>query len=161
MRYSNEVKTFLDGLYYGLSPQIICEKRTIYCLNWYAKKAIHYRFLFFLLSIMNIAAPLISGLLLTYLNKGFISTILSALTSLSASLLALFNVRDKWTSYRSAAEYIKQQYTLYIIKAAPYHTSECHSIYLSTIEDYMANVHSHWYRVQTTELSKDTTPPCV
>lgn len=151
MYYSKETKTFFDGLNYEITPKTICRNRTIYCLNWYSRKAIFYKNFFYILSVINIAAPLISSLLTTYFEMNIIGATLSALTSFSASLLALFNVRDKWTNYRSATEYIKNQYILYLANAAPYNVDACHTLYLATIEEYMVKVHSHWYHTQTSD----------
>ncbi|MBO5055719.1 MAG: DUF4231 domain-containing protein [Lachnospiraceae bacterium] len=156
MYYNKEITHFFNELAYNLPPQVVCQKRTLYCLNWYTKKAIFYKKLFFILSIINISAPIISGLLLNYSKMELPSAILSALTSFSASLLALCNVRDKWTNYRTAAEYIKKEYTLYMAKIKPYNTENCHAIYLTSIEGYMESIHSHWYNAQISGKQDNT-----
>lgn len=156
MGYTKETKAFLKNLGYNLPQKSICEAHTLYCLNWYSQKAVFYKFFYYVLCIMNISAPLASSLLLTYFELDFISTILSALTSFSASLLSLYHVRDKWTNYRTTAEYIKEQYVLYLVQSPPYNTAECHIIYLNTLQNHMRNTHSHWLHTQNDTNKHDT-----
>lgn len=148
MKNTKEINSFLNGIDYNMPSHSICKSHTLYCLNWYSRKAIFYKHLFYILSLINIVAPLISSILYTNLNKNLLGTILASITSLSASLLSLYNVHDKWINYRDAAEFIKSQFILYVLKAEPYHSDNCHALYLIEIEKYMAQIHTNWYSTQ-------------
>lgn len=139
-----ELRNFIEKIHPGISSEDICKERTLDCLKWYSRKAVFYKRFFFILSIINIAAPLISAYIVTRQEYSLIGAVLSSLTTLSASMLALFNVRDKWVTYRSASEYLKSQYTLYCAKSSPYNNTDADIVYLNNIEVYMTTVHAHW-----------------
>lgn len=82
--------------------------------------------------------------------KDVLVAVLSAVATFCASLLSLFGAKDKWTNYRTAAEFIKTQYTLYLSQSAPYNikSSDAISLYLNTIESHMQNTHTHWMNAQ-------------
>lgn len=79
----------------------------------------------------------------------YIASILSAITSFSAALLSLLGVHDKWVMYRTAAEFIKSQYTLYCAHVEPYNYIDRDEQYLARIEAYMAGIHGQWQALQS------------
>ena len=151
-----ETKTFFNQIQYGKKPEEICCLRTQNCLEWYVRKAIYYKYMFYILSIINLALPLLSALIIVFNEKSNMGAILAAIASLSASLLALYNARDKWTNYRTAAENIKKQYSLYCGKVAPYDDENAHTRYLLMLEQYMSEVHLQWYNTQKKDTSTNT-----
>ena len=139
-------------------------KWTRYCLHWYIRKAVQNRFLFYFLSFISIICPPISTVLLNSnslqeINQGTISleylffTGLSIFTSLASSLLALFNMKDKWNLYRSAAEYLKMEYVEFIgdenVK-----TQEEIEKYMKRINLHMQQIHVKWQEVAFQASSK-------
>lgn len=148
MREQKACMKYITSLKFGESKEEICKQRTLYCIDWYTRKAILYKRLFILLSIVNVAIPQISTIVVLVNKCPLFSAVLSAVVSFSTALLALLNVKDRWTSYRSTAEIIKRQYTLYCVQAPPFHGDDAHIIYLDMIEQYMAEEHGHWREAQ-------------
>lgn len=155
MGEQKETRIFINTLEYGMCKEDICRIRTRYCVEWYTRKAIQYKYLFRFLSVFNILLPQISAIAVLWCQCSIVSTIMTALVSVFTALLALLNVKDKWTSYRSAAEYIKRQYSLYCIKEPPFQGDDAHGIYLSMLEQYMTEEHSHWKEMQKKEYSEE------
>lgn len=123
----------------------VCNIWTEYCLQWFTKKAIINKRRFYLFSIVSIVCPLLNTIETVWFDYAEIAVILSSLTALSSALLALFNAREKWNNYRSAAEFIKNEYMLYQAYAAPYENEKCRDeIYLKTIGDFMQRTHKKW-----------------
>lgn len=139
-----ELETFIEKIRPDQQAESICIERTLDCMRWYSRKAVFYKRFFFILSTINIASPLISTYIISTLELAIAGAVFSALVTFSASMLALFNVNDKWITYRSASEYLKSQYTLYCAKSPPYNNSDADVIYLNNIETYMTTVHAHW-----------------
>ncbi len=150
-----ESKTFLKQIKYEKEPVEICSLRTENCLEWYTRKAIFYKRMFYILSIINLGVPLASTIFMSLKSDTNIGIVLATITSLSASLLALYNMREKWTMYRTAAEYIKSQYCLYCGKVYPYDEEDAHVKYLTLLEKYMASVHVQWYSLQKENKEKE------
>lgn len=156
MKNTKEVNDYLTNLTPTSTPHPICQARTIYCLNWYSRKSVFYKTLYYILSIINIIVPLLSSILvITSDEQDMIAAILSSLVSFSASMLSLYCAKDKWTNYRTVAEFIKSHYVLYLSKSAPYHDNNRDSLYLNTIEAKMENVHMHWVNVQNNTNSSN------
>lgn len=139
-----ELNIFIEKIHPNINAEEVCIERTLDCMRWYSRKAIFYKRFFFILSTINIAAPLISTYIISTQKQPIAGAILSALAAFSASMLALFNVNDKWVTYRSASENLKSQYTLYCAKSPPYDKADAHIIYINNIETYMTTVHAHW-----------------
>lgn len=144
IRTPKELENFIEKIHPDMKIENICIERTLDCMEWYSRKAVLYKKIFFILSTINIAAPLISTYIISAQEQSMFAAILSVLATFSASMLALFNVNDKWVTYRSASEYLKSQYTLYCAKSSPYNKDDAHIIYINNIETYMTTVHSHW-----------------
>lgn len=148
MSEKKECMKYIDSLDYKADPATICRLRTRYCVEWYTKKAIEYKYIFLFLSIVNVAVPQVSAIVALQGNCSVASAILASLVSFSTALLALLNVKERWTAYRSAAENIKRQYTLYCIQAPPYQGEETHRLYLQMLEEGMAEEHGRWIAQQ-------------
>lgn len=148
MSEKKECMKYIDSLDYKADPRAICKLRTRYCVEWYARKAVKYKNIFLFLSIVNVAAPQISAIFALQGKCSVASAILASIVSFSTALLALLNVKERWTAYRSAAENIKRQYTLYCIQAPPYHGEEAHRLYLQVLEEGMAEEHGCWIAQQ-------------
>lgn len=88
------------------------KKRISSNLKWYIFNAVKAKFYFYFLSIITISAPILSGILINFTETNVIIKILSSsfvgLSSISAALLNLLDVRRKWGLYRNQAEEIKR-----------------------------------------------------
>lgn len=152
---SCESQAFFGHIQYGKSPKEICSLRTKNCLEWYMRKAVFYKGMFYTLSIVSVGVPLLSTVIMSLYEQSKVGIVFAALTSFAASLLALFDMREKWIMYRTAAEYIKSQYCLYCGKVAPYDGEDAHAQYLLLLEKYMASVHVQWYDLQRDKGNKE------
>lgn len=150
-----ESKAFFEQIQYEKNPVEICSLRTENSLEWYMRKAIFYKRMFYILSIINMGVPLLSTVIMSWDPKTKAGIVLAAVTSFSASLLALYDMREKWLMYRTAAEYIKSQYCLYCGKVFPYDGEDAHEKYLLLLEKYMASVHIQWYGLQKEKGNKE------
>lgn len=148
MNEKKECMTYIDSLEFGADPGTICRLRTRYCVEWYTKKAVKYKSIFIFLSIVNVAVPQISAIFALKGKCSFATAIMASLVSFSTALLALLNVKERWTAYRAGAENIKRQYTLYCIQAPPYQGEEAHRLYLQILEQGMAEEHGRWIAQQ-------------
>lgn len=139
---------YIRSLEFGKKKELICKSRTEYCIEWYTRKAVKYKRVFIALSIINIAIPQISSILILQTDCSLVSAIFSSVVSFSAALLALLNVKDRWTRYRKEAEYIKKEYTLYCLQASPYDGDNPHGTYMCVLEQHMAAEQSDWVKTQ-------------
>lgn len=137
-------------------PEQICKIRTEYALQWYIKKANHNKRLYYIFSLTGIFCPLLNTVLAVCGTCDCITVILSSVTTLAASCLALTNARGKWENYRSAAEYLKKEYILFQAQVPPYESSKRAEKYLTNIESYMMQTHVKWMQMFEDEDNNKT-----
>ncbi len=102
-----------------LKEECECDRallRFYHSLMWYIKSSRKYRFLYYLFNIIAISAPIIGTVLTIWLENKWIS-ICSALSSLSVSMLSLFQCQKRWRLYRCTAEKIKILFENYFSEA--------------------------------------------
>ena len=87
-------------------------------LEWFIEKSVKAKYWFFVFSVITIITPVISSIILDLQDCDCIIkisvSILSALTSISASFLNLFSCRNNWILYRNQAEKIKHILAIHI-----------------------------------------------
>lgn len=130
-------------------PEEICRLRTEYSMKWYIRKAVSNKRLYYGFSFVGMLCPLVNVVLASSRGKEDYSmaiVILSSITSLTASLLAITNARLKWENYRSAAEFLKREYTLFQARVGVYGEEHRVSAYLNTTEAFMNKVHADWQK---------------
>ena len=136
-------------------PEEICRLRTEYSMEWYIRKAVFNKWLYYTFSFLGILCPLINVILASCeADMNLAIVILASLTSMATSLLALTNARQKWENYRSAAEFLKREYTLFQARIGLYGGDQRVSAYLNTIEDFMSKVHVNWQKNFKTNKDK-------
>ena len=128
------------------SPEEICGIRTKYAMAWYIRKANKNKRLYYWFSFIGMICPLINVVSAACWDNNIIIVVLSSITSLAASLLALTNARVKWENYRSAAEFLKREYTLFQGRVGLYGEDQRVSVYLNVIEEFMGKVHANWQK---------------
>lgn len=126
------------------TPEEICEIRTRYAMRWYIRKANWNKRIYYIFSFIGIICPLANVVVASCGKINLAIVILASVTSLATSLLALTNARMKWENYRSAAEFLKREYTLYQARVGTYGDNQRVSAYLNTTEGFMGEVHSNW-----------------
>lgn len=144
MKEWKEVQCLLTD---GKSPEQICKARTVYSMKWYVDKANFNKWIFYVFSIIGIACPLINAVLVVCCDCKMITVLLSSITSMAASILAITNAKSKWENYRSAAEFLKREYTLFQSRTGVYNEADRASVYLQKIEDFMQVIHVNWQKI--------------
>lgn len=144
MKEWKEVQCLLTD---GKSPEQICKARTVYSMKWYVEKANFNKWIFYVFSIIGIACPLINAVLVVCCDCKMITVLLSSITSMAASILAITNAKSKWENYRSAAEFLKREYTLFQSRTGVYNEADRASVYLQKIEDFMQVIHVNWQKI--------------
>lgn len=129
-------------------PEEICVLRTKYAMEWYIRKAVLNKRLYYIFSLLGMLCPLVNVILVScQSDMNMAIVILSSLTSLATSILTLTNARQKWENYRSAAEFLKREYTLFQARVGVYGGDQRVSAYLNTIEDFMNKIHMNWQKI--------------
>lgn len=137
------------------TPGQICVLRTEYAMKWYIRKANWNKWCYYVFSFIGMLCPLVSAVCAVCIECTALTVILSSITSLAASLLALTNARLKWENYRSAAEFLKREFTLFQARAGVYAGERKEEIYLCTIEEFMEQTHVKWQKIFEKECPED------
>ena len=127
-------------------PEEICKIRTEYTMKWYIRKANWNKHIYYWFSFIGMLCPLANAILAVCWENQIAIVVLSSITSLAASLLAITNARLKWENYRSAAEFLKREYTLFQARVGLYGESQRVSVYLNVTEEFMGKVHANWQK---------------
>lgn len=128
------------------TPEEICEIRTKYTMEWYIRKAICNKRIYYALSFIGILCPLANVVAVSCSQNNSVAMILASITSVATSSLAITNARMKWENYRSAAEFLKREFTLFQARVGQYSGEQRVATYLNTTEEYMEKVHSNWQK---------------
>lgn len=145
---TTEMQDF-EILYKNIENEVIRERiRTTG--QWYIENAIRYKYYFYTLSIVGIVLPLIISsvnvLGCDYKNLiRIVTTIASAIVSLSTGILTFMKCGEKWTLYRSTIEMMKRELTLYWVNAADEKALE-NLVY--KLEKIMDKEHNKWEKIQ-------------
>lgn len=146
-RNMNEWKEVLCLFSDDVTPEQMCKIRTVYALKWYVEKANMNKWIYYCFSVIGILCPLVNAVLVVCCEYKLITVLLSSITSMAASMLAITNAKSKWENYRSAAEFLKREYVLFQSGTGVYRDENRSAIYLQTIEDYMQIIHTKWQKI--------------
>ncbi len=138
-----------------LDTDAICRIRTEYCMEWYTKKARKNKLLFYFFTTIGLVCPLLNAVLAVCIECRAATVILSGITTLATAVLGMTNAHSKWDNYRSAAEFLKAEYTLFKGKVEPYDKKGRGAVYIKTIEEFMRETHMRWKKNFQTEKSDD------
>lgn len=142
-----------------ITPEQMCKIRTEYALKWYTEKANFNKWIYYSFSIIGILCPLVNAVLVVCCDCKLITVLLSSITSMAASMLAITNAKSKWENYRSAAEFLKREYVLFYSGTGIYSDGSRSAIYLQAIEDYMQTIHTKWQKIFDKDSVKSKTSP--
>lgn len=152
MREWKEVQVLFEQ---NKTPEQICVLRTEYAMKWYIRKANWNKWCYYIFSFIGMLCPLVSAVCAVCMDCKAITVILSSITSLAAWLLALTNARLKWENYRSAAEFLKREFTLFQARSGIYAEVRKEETYLCTIEEFMQQTHVKWQKTFAKESSEE------
>lgn len=118
-------------------------------LRYYVKRALFYKGLYFTLSLVavafNAAIPVINQL--SWDGSSLTVTIISSITTIITSALALLGVKDVWFRYRSYAENLKSECNKYNSRVPPYNSSDITAInhlFILKFENMYMNERKLW-----------------
>ncbi len=99
-------------------------KRFCQSVIWYSKKARQTKFFFFLFSSLTVILPTVATLLNSISGDSnyfkIAVTSISAATAILTSLLTLFKFQHKWIQFRSTAEELQTELSLFISESGAY-----------------------------------------
>ncbi|GAA0864026.1 DUF4231 domain-containing protein [Paraclostridium tenue] len=100
----------------------IIKDRLEHLLDWYVRKSIFYKRMFYILSIISIFINALIPVLaqLTWQEKDIIISGMSAGAGIITSILTLFTAKETWFRYRDHVELIKQECVRCISKSGDY-----------------------------------------
>lgn len=136
-------------------PEEICVLRTEYAMRWYIRKACQNKRFYYTFSLIGMLSPLINAVLVVCGDYRVATVVLSSITSLAASLLAVTNARQKWENYRTAAEFLKREFTLFQARTGVYGGEKRTEAYLYAIEESMQKTHMNWQKIFDKEEKED------
>lgn len=123
-------------------------------VKWYIKKANYNRKMFYFFSVLEIIFPgiiIIINSASEYYNfsSNLIINIFSVLSTIVASILALFKFHKKWMHYRFIAEYLQSEFSLYIECVGKYNTDDVNKNkeFITNIETIMKNELNDWTKL--------------
>ena len=154
MSYKSEKNNLHEKLYDKDDKPVIENeyllKRFEQSVLWYIKNANNCKIWYFALSIVGIVLPLSIPILNLFNDSSYVKlliTLVSVFTSFVTALLSLLKSHDKWINYRSVAEALQTELTLYISKCGDYADStqeERNQLFAERIETLMGNEHIKW-----------------
>ena len=153
MSYKSEKNNLHEKLYDKDDKPVIENeyllKRFEQSVLWYAKKANHCKNWYYFLSVVGIILPLSIPLLNLFEHSAItlVITLVSVFTSFVTALLSLMKFHDKWINYRSVAETLQTELTLYISKCGDYSddsSQQRDQLFAERIENHMGSAHVKW-----------------
>ena len=131
-----------------MTPAQYLSERVDDQLEWYgAKSAYNKRWHYRLQLITLVAAALVP--IVSLASTGFVGRLLVAaigsIAAISAGVVALFQSRELWTDYRSAAEQLKFEKYLFLTGSAPYTEATNFSVFVNRVEGIIAQENRGWH----------------
>lgn len=144
-------KEINDNQYLIKEEEFSVNKRYEACLNWYIKQACCYRLVYYVFTLLGAMCPILVAALSNISFSAeheqtakIILTVLSVFASFSAIILSTFRAQEKWLRYRSAAEVLKRERSLFLEgKKGSVEELE----FLEVIEKYMEQENIDWMKI--------------
>jgi len=123
-------------------------------IDWYEKKSIKNKKLFYTFHILEIfialSIPFLSNItneesLWLYKTIGFLSLTIAMI----ASILSLSKYQVNWIQYRSTSEYLKSEKYMYLTKSGPYNQDQSYNVLVQRIEEAILKENSKWIELQS------------
>lgn len=129
-------------------------------IEWFEKNSrinkLGYQFTKTLLTFLAAISPALAAFIHDDSSSFKIALAISTiLTAVLANLSTIFNFKDKYITFRDAAENLKSEVFLYQFNAGKYKDNpDGFNILVVTIEDYLKNINQNWKKMLDPE--KDT-----
>ena len=137
------------------------EKRFEQSVKWYIRKARTFKMMYYICSIIGISVPICIPLVYgsCFLEDGnpkkCIITILSIITSISASLISLFKAKEKWVHFRFVAEKLQSELSLFVEGVGVYSDLKTKNMeFAIQIEKIMSEEHARWINIVNNKSEK-------
>ena len=146
----------------SMTPSDYMEKRVNDQLRWYGdKSALNKRWHQRLQIITLVAAALVPIVSLSSTQEfvRIIVAVIGSIAAIAAGVVALFQFRDLWVEYRSAAECIKYEKYLYLTGAPPYSNNDAFHLFVVRVESVIAGQNRGWtekFKARTDEQSSNS-----
>lgn len=116
-------------------------------LRWYEGKAVSCKRNHDVLQAITVVCSILTPILILALDLDWklpaVAT--SAAVSMSAGMMAAFKIREKWINYRTTAEAMRAEYSLYKTRSGPYlHVGDRQQVFVERIESLLASETETW-----------------
>jgi hypothetical protein len=125
-------------------------------INWFDKKSnMNRRFYHFTKVMLTLVAALAPALSSFITDGKFIQialSVASVLTAVLANISGIFSFKDKYTSFRQNAEYLKSEKYLFLNKAGKYkEENNNEAMFVETIENFLSRENQDWKKMVGSE----------
>lgn len=159
--YSSEIKDLERRIRLDEDNCVIQDKyireRFYQSACWYLRHAIFYKWLFKITSIINIILPAIVTLFNSLWNTDefckWVVTVLSLVTSVLGAIISFLKAHDKWINYRTVAEQLQRELSIFIVGYGNYSQNKNERIFLEHIEAIMDKEQENWISMNTDSKS--------
>lgn len=130
------------------------EKRVNDQIDWFIRESKFNRYAYYttkvILTLSAAAMPALTNLNEHSWPKLTIG-IVSVMTVFLANINSIFNFKDKWLVYRSAAEFLKSELYQFEAKAGKYKDASSENLFVEAIEKCLNGINSQWKDVINVE----------
>jgi hypothetical protein len=117
-------------------------------IKWYSKKATVNKRLNnwsrILMIVMGTAITIVTQVDIETNIKSIVLTLIGSSVALLAGLSGILKFQEKWMTYRSTAEALRQENFLFKAKAGPYDNTDAFKILVTKVESIISNENSSW-----------------
>lgn len=136
----------------------LLDKRFAACLSWYIRNACKYRAGYYICTLASVIFPIVVATLNSFFCENpadmrGLTAALSTVASIAVVILTTFRFQEKWTKYRSAAEFLKRARMKYLLAKSGTDSvdSKIDEEFLQTIEKYMEAENEDWQRANLSD----------
>lgn len=151
----------IETLCKGIQNEVL-RNRIKVCLAWYIERAVRYKNYFCFFSVITIVLPSFITIINTVLmpeEQAALAinaiTVCSVISSFSAAILTLFKFQEKWILYRSTAEEIKKELSLY--QAGRQKDKDIEKLIIK-LEQCMSKERSKWQLLSENSVENENKP---
>lgn len=151
-------KEIRENEYLLHGEESLLDKRFAACLIWYIRNACKYRAGYYICTLASVIFPIVVATLNSFFCENpadmrGLTAALSTVASIAVVILTTFRFQEKWTKYRSAAEFLKRARMKYLLAKGGTDSvdSKIDEEFLQTIEKYMEAENEDWQRANLSD----------